>query len=246
MKKTHYKTVFISDIHLWNPKNQSDKLIKFLDSISFENLIIIWDFIDFRQLRRFWKRWEKEQTTLNYINNLSKNWVKVTYIQWNHDRKLKCSKKIQIENMTIYREMYYKTMKWKTYYVTHWDCMDWVNNNWIEIWQIWSIISWLLRKIEHLWNKEVYKDSCISLAEKLEEWIKKNRMPESKINKLIKNFSKNLNCDWLIIWHFHLARHYEITWIDYFNTWDRLKNLAIVTEDLKWNLELILYKDSGQ
>lgn len=238
-KKTYYKTVFVSDIHLWNPKNQWNKLIKFLDSIDFENLIIIWDFLDYRQLRRFWKRTEKETKTLNYINDLTKNWVNITYIQWNHDRKLKCSKEIQIENMSVIREMYYTTWKWKTYYITHWDCMDWVNNNWLELWQIWSIVSWLLRKLEGTWNKNVFDESYISLAEKLEEWIKKNRMPEKKINKKIRKFFNNLNCDWLILWHFHLARHYEINWLDYFNTWDWLKHFAVVVEDSKWSLELI-------
>jgi len=243
-KKQHYRTVFISDIHLWNPKNQSDKLIKFLDSITFENLIIVWDFIDFRQLRWFWNRWEKEEKTLNYINNLANNWVKITYIQWNHDRKLKCSKKIQIENMTICREIYYKTQKWKTYYVTHWDCMDWVNNNWLELWQIWSIVSWILRKLEYLWNKNVYDNSCISLAENLEEWIKKNRMPEKKVKNKVKNFSKNMHCDWIILGHFHFAMHYEINWLDFFCTWDWLKHFAAVVEDSNWDLELISYKDS--
>jgi hypothetical protein len=66
-------------------------------------------------------------------------------------------------------------------------------------------------------------------------------MPESKINKLAKNLTNNLNCDWLIIWHFHLDRHYEIDWLDYFCTWDWLKHLAVVTEDLKWNLRLMKY-----
>lgn len=244
MKKNHYKTVFISDIHLGNPKNQWERLIKFLDSMIFENLIIIGDFIDYRQLRRFWKRTEKETKTLNYINNLAKSWVNITYIQWNHDRELKSSEKIKIENMTICRNMYYTTWKWKRYYVTHWDCMDWVNNNWLELWQIWSIISWLLWKLESIRNKDVYKESLVSIAEKLEEWIKKNRMPEEKINKKIKKFSKNLNCDWIILGHFHLARHYETNWLDYFNTWDRLKHFAAVVEDLKWNLELILDEDS--
>ena len=239
MRKNHYRTIFISDIHLWNPKNQSDKLTSFLDSISFENLIIIWDFIDFRQLRWFWKRWKNEEKTLNFINNLSENWINITYIQWNHDRKLKCSKEIQIKNMTICREMCYTTWKWKTYYITHWDCMDWINNNWLELWQTWSIVSWLLRKLESIRSKDVFKESYISLAEKLEEWIKKNRMPEEKINKKIKKFFNNLSYDWLILWHFHLARHYEIDWLDYFNTWDWLKHFAVVAEDLKWNLELI-------
>lgn len=239
MQKKHYKTVFISDVHLGNPKNQSDKLIQFLNSISFEKLIIIWDFIDYRQLSRFWKRWKKESDTLNYINNLSKSWIKVIYIQWNHDRILKCWKEIHLENISILRDMIYTTWKWKKYYITHWDCMDWVNKDWNKMWQIWSIISWILLKIEHIWNKNVYDIKCISIAEKLEEWIKKIRMPKSKIDKKIKRFSKNIDSDWIIIWHFHLARHSTINWLDYFNTWDWFRNYGSVVENLEWNLELI-------
>ena len=242
MRKKNYKTIFISDIHLWNLKNQWDKLIEFLDSISFENLIIIWDFIDYWQLRRFWKRREKEQSTLDYINNLSKNWVNITYIQWNHDRKLKCGSNIQIKNMTIIREIYYKTLKWKTYYITHWDCLDWINKDWNSLGQLWSIMFWLLLRIEKLWNKKVLNHNYISIAEKLDEKIKKIRMPERKISKKIHIFSKNLDCDWFIMWHFHVARHHDVNGLDYFNTWDWLRNCSAVVEDSKWNLELIKYK----
>ena len=244
MRKKHYRTVFISDIHLWNLKNQWDKLIEFLDSIDFENLIIIWDFIDYRQLKWFWKWREKEQKTLDYINNLAKNWVNITYIQWNHDRKLKCTNEIYIEDMTIIREMYYETWKWKTYYITHWDCLDWINRDWNNLWQLWSLTFWLLVRIENLWNKKTLAHPYLSIAERFEEWIKKQRMPENRIKKMISNFSKNLNCDWIILWHFHVTRHYEVNWLDYFNTWDRLRNCSAVTEDSKWNLELIKYKSS--
>ena len=242
MNKKSYRTVFISDVHLWNPKNQWDKLIKFLDSISFENLIIIWDFIDYRQLKRFWKWWEKEQKSLDYINNLANQWVKITYIQWNHDRKLKCWDGIEIQNMTITRNIYYQTANWKRYFVVHWDNMDWINKNWNFLWQIWSIITWVLRRIEHIRNKNVYKNSYISIAERLEEWIKKIRMPESKINNLIKKYYKNIKCDWIILWHFHLAKHYKISWIEYFNTWERLKICSAVVENKNWELELIFYE----
>lgn len=53
----------------------------------------------------------------------------------------------------------------------------------------------MLRKFEYLWNKNVYNNSYISIAEKLEEWIKKNRMPEKKVKNKVKNFSKNIHCD---------------------------------------------------
>lgn len=241
MKKNHYKTIFISDIHLWNPKNQPLKLVKFLKSISFENLIIVWDFIDYRQLDLFWKWWEQETETLNYINDLSNNWVKIVYIQWNHDRKLICWNKIHINNMSIRRDLYYKTLKWKLYYITHGDCMDGINNNWNNLWKIWSFTFWLLLKLESLRNKNTFNDSYTSIAEKFEEQIKKIRMPDKKINNKIIKFSKNLKCDWIIIWHFHIARHYKLNWIDYFNLWDQLRNYSVVIEDLEWNLNLIKY-----
>ena len=242
MKKKQYRTVFISDIHLWNLKNQWDKLVEFLDSISFENLIIIWDFIDYWQLNWFWKWRNREQSTLDYINNLSKNWINITYIQWNHDRELKCWDKIHIENMTIIREMYYKTLEWKIYYITHWDCLDWVNKDWNRLWQLWSITFWWLLRIENLWNKKTLTHPYLSIAERFEEWIKKVRMPETRIKKMVSNFSKNLVCDWIILGHFHVARHYEVNWLDYFNTWDWLRNCSAVVEDLKWNFELIKYR----
>lgn len=243
MRRKSFRTVFVSDIHLGNVKNQSDKFLRFLDSVSFENLVIVWDFIDYRQLNRFWKRWEKERKTLNYINNLAKSWINITYIQWNHDRELKCSDDIYLENISVVRDMYYKTNNWKVYYVTHWDCMDGINKNGNNMWQIWSIISWLLLKLEYLWNKNVYDSSYLSIAERLDGLVKKYRMPESKVQKKIMKFSRGLQCDGIIMWHFHDARHYKINGLDYFNTWERLKVCSVVVEDLKWNLDLFFYED---
>jgi hypothetical protein len=66
-------------------------------------------------------------------------------------------------------------------------------------------------------------------------------MPEHKIKRMVKKFSKNLNCDWIIIWHFHVVRHYEVDGLDYFNTGDRLRNCSAVIEDLNWNLNSIRF-----
>ena len=243
MKKTYYKTVFISDIHLWNLKNQSEKLIHFLDSICMETLIIVWDFLDYWQLAWFWKRTERETKMLNYINSLAEKWINIIYIQWNHDRYLKCSDTIRLKNISIVRDMYYSTSKWNKYYVTHWDCLDWINSNWNKLWEIWSVMYGLLLRVEWLISKRALKISHLSWAEKLDYWVKKWRMPESKIRRKITKFAKNLVCDWIIIGHFHVAKHYDINWLDYFNTGDWLKNCSAVVENSFWDLELIFYRD---
>ena len=238
MNKKSYKTVFISDVHLWNPKNQWDKLIKFLDSISFENLIIVWDFLDFRQLNWFGKRWEKEQKTLNYINDLATNWVNIFYIQWNHDSKIECNENIYLNNISIYKDMYYTTSRWKTYFITHWDCIDSVNSNYDRIWIFWSKFFWLWLKIEHMWNKKVFDIDCLSIPEKIDIRIKSRRVPEDKIRKKVLKFSQNLNCDWIILWHFHLPTNEILGKINYLNTWDWMKSCSAIVETPKWDLEL--------
>jgi hypothetical protein len=52
-----------------------------------------------------------------------------------------------------------------------------------------------LLRIENIWNKKTLTHPYLSIAERFEEWIKKIRMPEYKIRKKVKIFSKNLVCD---------------------------------------------------
>lgn len=241
--KKHFKTVFISDVHLWNPKNQWDKLINFLESITFENLIIVWDFIDFRQLNTFWKRTNKDAQTLNYINKLSNNWVNVIYLQWNHDKNFEDTGYIHLQNIAIKQNLLYKTWNWKTFYVTHWDCLDWINSNNSKIWKIGNFLYGLLLKIEYIRNKKAILPWENSIAEKIEDWIKIHRFPKDKLIQKIKKFTKEKKYDWIILWHFHQAVHYNINWLEYFNTWDWLNNCSAITEDNKWNLNLLLYEN---
>lgn len=242
--KKNFKTVFISDIHLWNPKNQWDKLVNFLKSITFENLIIVWDFIDFWQLNTFWKRAEKDTNTLHYINQLSNDWINIIYLQWNHDKKIECSQYIRLQNISIMKNLLYKTSKWKIFYITHWDSLDWINNNNSKIWKIWSYIYGLLLRIESIWNKKAILPWETSIAEKIESWIKIHRFPKDKLIEKIKKFTKWKNYDWIILWHFHQASHHNIDWLEYFNSWDWLNNCSAVIEDNDWNLDLFFYKNN--
>lgn len=238
---THYKSVFISDIHLWNPKNWAHKLLSFLKSISMDQLIICWDLFDFWQLNSFGKRTTKESNLLNYLNNLSQNWIKVTYLQWNHDRTLKCDKNINIDNFCIKREMFYTTTKNKKYFVCHWDFFDFFNSKFAFIWKTCnSIYSWLLR-IEKFFKKHAYDDNYITIAEKIEKRIRLHRFSEERyLNKFL-NYAKKLNCNWIIFWHYHIPEYESRNWVEYFNTWCRIWNTTAVVENEEWNLELVFY-----
>ena len=242
MQKKYYKTVFVSDIHLGNPKNQSNKLIDFLKSISTDQLIIVGDFIDYRQLKRFWKWTNKEIETLNFINELSINGTKITYIQWNHDKTFECINNIHLENINIRKDLIYKSWNWKTYYITHWHNLDNINSSHSFIWKIWSFFYWLLLKVEYLRNKKCILPLENSIAETIEQWIKIHRFPKQKLFKVIKKFAKDKPYNWIILWHFHQPTHDYIDDLEYINTWDWLKNCSAIIENKNWDLESISIK----
>lgn len=242
MKKQHYKTVFISDIHLGNPKNQSDKLVIFLEKTHTDHLIIIWDFIDYRQLNRFWKWTTKESNTINFINKLSSNWTKITYIKWNHDENISPSYNIHLEKITTTNDLIYKTWNWKSYYVTHGHNLDKINSSKQLIWKFWSFTYWLLLKVESTWNKKCILPWEKSIAETIEQRIKTYRFSNDKLFKKIEQFMKGKTYDWIILWHFHQPMHCYINNLEYLNTWDWLKSCSAIVENDNWNLELIYTK----
>lgn len=50
MNKVHYKSCFISDIHMGSQESRIDYLLSFLKQSSFDNLFLVGDTIDFIHL----------------------------------------------------------------------------------------------------------------------------------------------------------------------------------------------------
>lgn len=241
MSKKHYKTVLISDIHLGNPKNQWDKLVDLLSSISTDQLIICGDFIDFWQLDYFGRWTDKEQSVLDYINQLSGSWTKIIYIQGNHDNKLKCDKNISLNNFSIMKALEYTTWWWKKYFITHGDSLDSMNSKLANIWKIWTFFYWLFLNIESIRNKNAKESWSNSFSQRLEYLIRVGRFSKNKIFRKILRLAKNEKSKWIILWHFHWPMHETVDWIEYFNTWDRINHCSYIVENMDWTLELQFY-----
>ena len=52
MNKTHYRTLWLSDIHLGNKDCKAEYLLTFLDSISVDTLYLVGDIVDMWQIKK--------------------------------------------------------------------------------------------------------------------------------------------------------------------------------------------------
>jgi UDP-2,3-diacylglucosamine pyrophosphatase LpxH len=83
--KMHYKSLFVSDIHLGTKQCQVQYLLKFIHDNTFDNVFLLGDVIDIQALSHKWY-WAKEHNTfIQKVLRLSRHGVHVCFLPGNHD-----------------------------------------------------------------------------------------------------------------------------------------------------------------
>ena len=233
--KQKYRTIILSDIHLWDPANMSDRLIDFLKKIEVENIILNWDIIDLRELSAIGEWTEKETNFINYLIKLSESGINISYINWNHDKFIKNFANIYIPGIKIKSDMYYTSWNNKKYYICHWDRFDFVNTHLIFVWRAANFVYSLVYVLE-VFIKKIFKiKTTFSLSQSIKILQKKLSFPQKKITE----FMKNMKADWLILGHYHLPSQTYYSNKEYINSWDWLYHCTAIVETKDGKLKLI-------
>ena len=132
----HFKSIFISDIHLGTRGCQADALCDFLKHHTADNIFLVGDIIDGWRLS---KRWYFPQSHANVVRRIltaAKRGTKVYYILGNHDEGLRPFLKygIDIGRVRILNKYTYTAVNAKKYLVVHGDQFDVLmrkNRKWI-------------------------------------------------------------------------------------------------------------------
>ncbi len=85
----HYRSIFISDLHLGTRGARTDFLSDFLQSVSCENLFLVGDILDCWRLRRSWYWDAAHDEVVRLILRQAQDGAVVTYIPGNHDEGLR-------------------------------------------------------------------------------------------------------------------------------------------------------------
>ena len=124
----HYKSLFVSDIHLGTKQCQVEYLLKFIHDNTFDNVFLIGDIIDIYALSHRWY-WAKEHNTfVQKILRLSRKGTNVVYIPGNHDDVLRPLiegiSPFFFGDIVIVKKHSYQTVKGKKLLLMHGDEFD--------------------------------------------------------------------------------------------------------------------------
>ena len=81
----HYRSVFISDLHLGTPGCQANALLDFLKNHTSDYLYLVGDIVDGWQLRRRWYWPQAHNDVIQKLLRRARKGGRVVYIPGNHD-----------------------------------------------------------------------------------------------------------------------------------------------------------------
>jgi len=244
MTSKHYRTIWLSDIHLGSRGCNVDQLLDFLKHNESDYLILVGDIIDFWALKRhvFWP------ATLNIVIQKvlkkSRRGTKVIFIPGNHDEVLREYTGLSFGDIELHENYIHALADGRTIYCVHGDIFDVVTryHKWLAV--IGDVgyesLLWLNRIQNKIRSWFGFGHWSLSAFVKYRVKEAVNFISDYEDN-VIKE-AKHLNVDGVLCGHIHHAeiREGEIT---YLNTGDWVESCTAIVEHHDGKLELIRWLD---
>lgn len=242
--KKHFKSVFISDLHLGSEACNAEKLNEFLSTFTCENLFLVGDIIDILALTK--KKSYFPQEHVNVIRKLltkAKKGTKIFYVIGNHDMAIGKYTDIinTIGNITIADEFIYTTVTGKKLLVSHGHLYDnivlyhvWVAHLGDFLYDKIVSLSGAIDKIRKLFNMEYW-----SLAAFLKTKVKHVLEFIYAFESAVIREAKKRGLDGAVCGHIHFLNAKIVDGLDYYNCGDFCYSYSAIVEYHDGTIEMI-------
>lgn len=244
-KRTYYRTIVLSDIHLGTVHSKAKEVCDFLEQVQCKTLILNGDIIDGWALQKAKKNgWKKKHTNFfkQIIKMMSRDNTKVIYLRGNHDDFLDNVLPFKFVNINIVNS-YTLLSNNKRYLVTHGDIFDNITSgfNWLaKIGDIgYTFLLWLNKYV----NKRRLRKGLpyYSISQKVKHQVKQAVSYISDYENELVKFAQNRKAQGIICGHIHQPADRMINDIHYLNSGDWVESLTALTEDDNGKWEIFHY-----
>jgi len=242
----HYRTVWLSDIHLGSKDCKVDYLIDFLDQVECGTLILVGDIIDLWSLSRK-SYWPASHTrVLELICAKALAGCKVVYVPGNHDCTLRRFTFLLPQLVTITKRHQHETADGRSLLVTHGDefdsavCLNPLLNKLGDT--SYDLLLFLNRSFHRIqrWLGWEYW----SLAGYVKSRVHNANIAIGRFRHAAKRLARLQGHDGIVCGHIHHPEICNKEGLLYCNTGDWIENCSALTERMDGSLELIRWTES--
>lgn len=244
-QKKHYRTIWISDVHLGTKDCQAELLIDFLKYNDSQTLYLVGDIIDGWQLKKSWKWQQSHNDVVQKILRKARKGTDVIYVPGNHDEAARDYTGLDFGGIQIRQEAEHTTADGKRLLIIHGDEFDGVMQyaKWLahlgDRLYMWALaLNRHLNKIRRALGKPYW-----SLSQYLKHKVKNAVNFITQFESILADAAKRRGFDGVICGHIHQAELKNYDDIIYGNCGDWVESLTALVEEENGELKIIYWAD---
>ena len=239
----HYRTVFLSDIHLGTRGCQAAILLDFIRGMECETLYLVGDIIDGWKLKSGWYWPQSHNDVVQKVLRMARKGTRVIYIPGNHDDRVRDFCGVHFGGVIVARDAIFETAAGKRYLVTHGDEFDGVIHHakWLAFLGDWAYRA--LLSLNTTWNlvRRRMGFGYWSLSAFVKVKVKNALQFIENFEAAVADEARRRGVDGVICGHIHKAEMRLIGGIEYINDGDWVESCTALVEHFDGRLELVCW-----
>jgi UDP-2,3-diacylglucosamine pyrophosphatase LpxH len=240
---THFRSIFISDLHLGTPGCQADALLTFLKTYTCDNLYLVGDIVDGWQLKRKWYWPQSHNDVIQKLLRKARKGCRVVFVPGNHDEFGRHFLNHSFGGIEIREEAVHVTADGRKLWVIHGDyfdgviqCAKWLAYVGDGLYEFTLKLNRYLNQLRARLGLPYW-----SLSAYLKLKVKKAVNFISDFEVAVANEARKLGYQGVICGHIHHAEIRDIDGILYCNDGDWVESCSALVEHADGKLEIIKF-----
>ncbi|MGH2340247.1 UDP-2,3-diacylglucosamine diphosphatase [Segnochrobactraceae bacterium EtOH-i3] len=237
----HFRTLFLSDIHLGTRGCQADLLLDFLRYHDAETIYLVGDIVDGWRMRRAWHWPQAHNDVVQKMLRKARKGARIVYVPGNHDEFLRDYLGTHFGGVEVVDHTIHETADGRSFLVIHGDHFDMVVRH----------AKWLAFLGDWAYGVALNLNTGLNLMRRrlgltywsLSAWAKmkvKNAVNFiGQFEETLSSEARRRGVDGVICGHIHHAVIREVNGITYVNTGDWVESCTAVAESHDGRLEII-------
>jgi len=244
-QRLHYRTIWISDIHLGTKGCNAGMLIDFLDSVDSDTLYLVGDIVDGWQLKKrvYWPT--SHNDVVWRIMKRARRGTRVIYVPGNHDEIFRQFTGMSFGGVEIRRKMIHTTADGRKLLVLHGDEFDAVMlaHRWLAFVgdAAYTMLMALNRRVNQVrrWMGLPYW----SLSKTAKHKVKNAVAFISRFEEIVAHEAGRRHVDGVVCGHIHTAEIRQFGDVVYYNDGDWVEGCTALVEHHDGHMEILHWAD---
>ena len=244
----HFRTLWISDVHLGSRECKAEMLLSFLEFHTCDQIYLVGDIVDLWGLRRspYWRQSHSE--IVDHLMRRSMTGTNVTYICGNHDESFRDYMGMQLGSIRICNERVHRTADGKRLLVTHGDQHDTALRCGKLLEHVGDRAYMFVLRVDH-WLHILRRRLGLpfwSLAKAAKQRVPQATSFIARFEELAAREAKQRMLDGVVCGHIHQAALRDIDGVTYANCGDWVESCTAMVEHRSGELELVRFGDPSR